>query len=49
MTHLDQVTKLPFHHRAPFDRMLIAQALTEAIPIISIDSAFDAYGATLLW
>ncbi|MEO7908500.1 MAG: type II toxin-antitoxin system VapC family toxin [Roseiflexaceae bacterium] len=49
LTHLDQVTKLAFHHRDPFDRMLIAQALVEAIPIIGVDSAFDAYGITLLW
>jgi PIN domain nuclease of toxin-antitoxin system len=49
VTHLDQITKLPFHHRDPFDRMLIAQALADAIPIIGVDSAFDAYGITLLW
>jgi PIN domain nuclease of toxin-antitoxin system len=40
---------LPLHHRDPFDRMLIAQALTENIPIISNDRAFDGYGVTRLW
>jgi PIN domain nuclease of toxin-antitoxin system len=40
---------LPLHHRDPFDRMLIAHALTENIPIISNDRAFDAYGINRLW
>ncbi len=35
--------KLPFHHRDPFDRMLISQAIVENIPIISRDSIFDHY------
>ena len=35
--------KLPLHHRDPFDRMLIAQAITENIPIISADEKFDLY------
>jgi PIN domain nuclease of toxin-antitoxin system len=49
VTHTAQVATLPFHHRDPFDRMLIAQAMVETIPIISVDSAFDAYGVTRLW
>lgn len=40
---------LPLHHRDPFDRMLIAQAIAENIPIISNDRAFDGYGVTRLW
>jgi PIN domain nuclease of toxin-antitoxin system len=40
---------LPWHHRDPFDRMLIAQALTEGFPIVSADAQFDAYGVTRLW
>lgn len=47
--HATRVASLPFHHRDPFDRLLIAQALTEEIPIISGDEAFDAYGITRLW
>ena len=35
--------ELPFHHRDPFDRMLISQAIVENIPIISRDSIFDHY------
>ena len=43
------LTTLPFHHRDPFDRLLIAQAMVEAIPILSVDTAFDAYPVTRLW
>ncbi|MFH1907384.1 MAG: type II toxin-antitoxin system VapC family toxin [Chloroflexota bacterium] len=44
-----QVVRLPFHYRDSFDRLLIAQALADEIPIISGDEAFDAYGITRLW
>jgi PIN domain nuclease of toxin-antitoxin system len=37
------------HHRDPFDRLLIAQAMAEQIPILSADSAFDAYSINRLW
>lgn len=40
---------LPGPHKDPFDRMLIAQALGENIPIVSNDEALDGYGATRLW
>lgn len=40
---------LPFHHRDPFDRMLIAQSLTDGMPILSADAVFDAYGISRLW
>lgn len=40
---------LPHHHRDPFDRMLIAQSLSEEIPLVSADPALDAYGITRLW
>lgn len=40
---------LPGPHKDPFDRMLIAQALAENIPIVSNDQALDGYGATRLW
>jgi len=49
MGHLDAVASLPFHHRDPFDRLLIAQAIVEAIPIVSVDLAFDAYPIGRLW
>jgi PIN domain nuclease of toxin-antitoxin system len=47
--HLAIVAELPFHHRDPFDRLLIAQAITEQIPIVGADSAFDAYSIKRLW
>jgi PIN domain nuclease of toxin-antitoxin system len=47
--HALQVAQLPYHHRDPFDRMLIAQAMTEGIPIVSADSVFDAYPVTRIW
>ncbi len=49
LAHIARVSTLPFHHRDPFDRMLIAQSLTEGISIISADAAFDAYGITRFW
>jgi len=36
--------RLPWHHRDPFDRLLIAQAQVEAISIVSGDPQLDAYG-----
>lgn len=39
---------LPFYHQDPFDRMLIAQALTENIPIITNDTKFKLYSVTVI-
>ena len=47
--HLAVVTSLPLHHRDPFERLLIAQAMVEQIPILSADSAFDSYSIQRLW
>ncbi len=47
--HAAALTTLPFHHRDPFDRLLIAQALVEQMPLLSADSAFDAYPITRIW
>jgi PIN domain nuclease of toxin-antitoxin system len=47
--YADVQASLPNHHRDPFDRLLIAQALTEAVPVVSADPAFDPYGVTRLW
>ena len=49
LAHIALVATLSLHHRDPFDRMLIAQSLTEKIPIVSADTAFDQYGVTRLW
>lgn len=47
--HLEQLQTLPFHHRDPFDRLLIAQALTENLTLISRDSLFAQYNVPLHW
>jgi PIN domain nuclease of toxin-antitoxin system len=47
--HATVVSTLPFHHRDPFDRLLIAQAIVESMPIISMDTAFDMYAVNRLW
>lgn len=47
--HAAEVTRLPFHHKDPFDRMLIAQSLVESIPIVGCDPIFDRYGVTRIW
>jgi PIN domain nuclease of toxin-antitoxin system len=47
--HLAVLTTLPFHHRDPFDRLIIAQAIVEQCPIVSVDPAFDAYPVERLW
>ncbi len=47
--HIAELISLPFHHRDPFNRLLIAQANTEKMPLVSRDAAFDAYGVERLW
>lgn len=44
-----RVRHLPFHHRDPFDRLLIAQAQVEDLSILSVDSAFAAYEVEVVW
>jgi PIN domain nuclease of toxin-antitoxin system len=47
--HFAAVVALPFHHKDPFDRVLVAQATWENIPIVSADSVIDKYGVRRLW
>lgn len=47
--HLDELAKLPFHHKDPFDRLMISQALAENIVLVTRDSAFGNYPVRLLW
>lgn len=49
LRHVGRVQKMPFHHRDPFDRLLIAQAVTEKLTIVTADSAFADYGVKTLW
>jgi len=49
MSHALHVYKLPTHHRDPFDRMLIAQAQVERMPIITVDPRVAQYDVEILW
>jgi PIN domain nuclease of toxin-antitoxin system len=48
-SHLDVLLTLPFYHKDPFDRLIIAQGQAENIPILSRDSVFDDYAIRRLW
>ncbi len=47
--HLRRFGTLPALHRDPFDRMMIAQALAEGIPIATVDRIFTGYGVQIVW
>ena len=47
--HTLQLSSLPFHHKDPFDRMLIAQAWVEEMPILSKDEHFSSYPMITIW
>jgi PIN domain nuclease of toxin-antitoxin system len=47
--HLSRIIGLPFHHRDPFDRLIIAQSLAEQLPGITKDAAFSQYPTQLIW
>lgn len=47
--HVIAVSRLPFHHRDPFDRLMAAHCLTEGLPIVSQDAVFDTYGVRRIW
>jgi len=49
LAHALRIATLPLYHRDPFDRMIAAQGLIENLPILSNDSAFDAYGVERIW
>jgi PIN domain nuclease of toxin-antitoxin system len=48
LTHVLAVDALPFHHKDPFDRLLIAQSVEEELTIVTADSRFSAYSVKLL-
>ena len=43
------LTELPFHHRDPFDRIIICQSISNQLSIISKDKAFNEYAVSLIW
>ena len=48
LKHIKINASLPFHHRDPFDRIIIAQSIAENIPIITVDSAFHQYSINVI-
>ncbi|HVW84399.1 MAG TPA: type II toxin-antitoxin system VapC family toxin [Bryobacteraceae bacterium] len=46
---ITRCARLPWRHRDPFDRMLVAQAEEEKLPIVSRDPVFEAYGVKRIW
>lgn len=48
-SHALAVGELPRHHTDPFDRLLVAQAIIEGLPIATVDPAIPPYGVETLW
>jgi len=49
MSHALHVYALPYHHRDPFDRLLIAQARLEKVPILTADPQISRYEVEVIW
>lgn len=49
LPHVLTAERLPRHHRDPFDRLLIAQALVEGLVVVTGDSKFEPYGVPVIW
>ncbi len=47
--HCAAVSQLPWHHRDPFDRLLVAQSVCEKRKLLSCDASFDAYAISRVW
>ena len=47
--HIQRLLQLEFHHRDPFDRMIIAQAVSENLTLATRDEVFQNYGVAILW
>ncbi|QMW05890.1 type II toxin-antitoxin system VapC family toxin [Spirosoma foliorum] len=49
LRHTFLLSRLEQHHKDPFDRLIIAQSIVDAIPVVSADSAFDLYPVNRIW
>lgn len=49
LRHAAKVESLPFHHRDPFDRLLIGQALSDRLTTVTADNMFARYGVKVIW
>lgn len=48
-SHVARVAELPFHHRDPFDRLIVAQPLVDGLPVVTADPVFTKYGVRRVW
>ena len=49
LRHAAKVESLPFHHRDPFDRLLIGQAISDELTLVTADRMFSRYDVQLIW
>jgi PIN domain nuclease of toxin-antitoxin system len=49
LKHMYALLNLPLHHKDPFDRLLVAQAMASQLPLLSPDVQLSAYDITRLW
>jgi PIN domain nuclease of toxin-antitoxin system len=49
LDHAERQASLPWHHRDPFDRLLVAQAQVESMPIVSADAILDSNALSPIW
>jgi PIN domain nuclease of toxin-antitoxin system len=49
ISHIAKTISLSFHHRDPFDRMIVAQCMAEGLSVVSLDPVFDKYSVQRLW
>jgi PIN domain nuclease of toxin-antitoxin system len=47
--HAAEISKLPSHHRDPFERVLVAQSIVEQAGLVNVDPIFDSYGIDRIW
>lgn len=49
LAHAERIETLPWHHRDPFDRLLVAQAMVEGAVLVSRDDVMGRYGVPVIW
>lgn len=47
--HALHVARLPYHHKDPFDRLIISQSIVEGLPVVTADRQFESYGVEIIW
>ncbi len=49
LAHINYLQQLPTHHKDPFDRIIIAQAIIEGLSVVTVDRAFADYAVPVIW